>query len=379
MKVAVIGAGYVGLTTALLMNLAHEVDLIECDKDKLNSLKNGKSTINEDLTQQYLNKSRLNYYSFLPAFNYDFIFICVGTPTKFDGSLDMQYVESVMDSIKVHSESLVIIKSTINLGDTERLQEIYKDLRIVFSPEFLRESTAMHDALHPNRLVFGFSDESELYNLNYKFMIKDLYKNIIPGFSKLSIFTLAPSAELIKLASNSYLAVRLSYFNEINRLCDATGANMEDVRKGMCSDPRIGFEYSTPSIGFSGPCLPKDTKALYNLGLENGVDMKTLKGAIYSNSDNFLFYFNKVRDIMKINKFHTILFLGIAFKPYSDDVRTSLPYKLYNLLKDEYECSIYDPRAGYKGIYKCEYDLLIKSTTEYDNEYVEYKEIVIIS
>lgn len=377
MKIAVIGAGYVGMATTILMlqNKQNQVDLIEKDQKRRAYLLDGYSPVVEDGIQDQFTKARtegrINILSSLSTDPYEFIFICVGTPTSENKyELDNQYLINALNSIQ-DQNCPVIIKSTLNVGDTSYYKGEYYNLDLVFSPEFLREGTAFKDSKNPDRIIVG-TDSDKIYQ-----DIINLYKGVLTkaAFKKCKFLKMSStSAEIVKLASNSYLALRLTFFNELSLLCESQGAEIRDVIAGVTSDNRIGDKYASPSIGYAGPCLPKDSKALVHAGSV----MNTVKAAIESNGYLMDYYAGTLNGIIKGLDAHSILMLGIAFKSYSDDIRSSRSAELKNHLKVDGSITVYDPRAGFDTeIAGKSFDLVIVSSEEYVNilERISYKKI----
>lgn len=259
-KIAVIGAGYVGMATALSLarkDHAH-VTIVEVNDKKLSMLSSGISPINEDgMTKSLKHRlgTSISITNRLSAISdTECVFICVGTPSTWNDTLSREYVKEVMyDLDRINYKGYVVIKSTLNLGDSEKFAKYHPYLKIIFSPEFLREGSALKDALNPSRLVFGFT-ENIAYDehLTAKDFFSDLYKYIVGLGSEKVLYVSASSAEMAKLGANSYLATKLTYFNELSNLCTKCGANIKDVRDIICMDPRIGDTYASPSLGYAG-------------------------------------------------------------------------------------------------------------------------------
>lgn len=389
-KITVIGAGYVGIATTLaLASENNRIDLIESNKDRYQMLKDGYCPINEVGMQDRLNKvhkylkvrSHMRWYDA----NSSIIFVCVGTPTMSSGDLDLKYINSVVDHLAMTEyEGLVIIKSTLNLGDVDKISAKYPNLNIAFSPEFLRESTALMDAMNPDRIILGFGPniKKDAWS-GYRRLLEGIYYEALSenAFNNCKFLYMdSISAELVKLASNSYLALRLTYFNELSMLCQNTDANIKDVISGMVLDPRIGSKYATTSIGYAGPCLPKDTLSLAKYADLNGAPLRSLVGAINSNSELFNQWMNYIRKLISDYQVESILVLGVAFKDYSDDIRTSLTCKIIGQLAmiGLEKLDIHDPRCNEEAKLDKSYDMIIISSKEYANlcSYITSKVIV---
>lgn len=390
MNVAVIGAGYVGMATTLaLASEDNQITLIEPGiLDRYKMLKDGKCPLNEDGMQHRFDevKDFIKIKKSIPVKvkDFDIIFVCVGTPHTESGDLDLSFIENVLHDLSRNDyKGLVVIKSTLNLGNTELLAAQY-GLNLAFSPEFLRESTALRDAMNPDRIVLGLSSRipeesrNDFYNL-----IKKFYREGLEGAAYRNcrfIFMNAISAELVKLAANSYLAVRLTYFNELSMLCENIGANIDDVMWGMVNDPRIGMNYATTSIGYAGPCLPKDTQSLAKYANKYRAPLRTLEGTMCSNGELFLRWIKFIDDLSRKNDCKSVLFLGVAFKDYSDDTRTSLSLKLVGrmALRGYETLHIYDPRCDENPELSENYDLIIVSSKEYADKLDEFNPKVIV-
>lgn len=380
MKIAVIGAGYVGMATAILMlqNKQNQVDLIEKDQKRRENLNDKFEPIlpivEEGMEEAYhkaFMEDRVKVLNTIGSDPYDFIFVCVGTPACESGEgLDMNPLMNALNSIE-NQDCPVIIKSTLNVGETRYLSGEYMDLNLVFSPEFLREGTALKDSKNPDRIIIGTDDQATYEK------ILNLYKSILTksALKKCKFIQMSSTAaEIVKLASNSYLALRLTFFNELSMLCESQGAEIKDVVAGITADPRIGNKYAEPSIGYAGPCLPKDIRSLIN----TGAVMNTLKAAVQSNAYLLDYYTATIQGIIHGSEFKNILFLGIAFKSYSDDIRSSRTAELKNKLKVDGSITVYDPRAGFNAeIEGKSFDLVILSSEEYVNmlEKINYKKV----
>lgn len=348
MKIAVAGSGYVGLVTGVcLASKGHQVVCVDVDEEKVALMKRGISPIYEagleDLMKE--NMERLTFTTdYQTAYEAaEVIFIGVGTPEKKDGSANLTYVYRVAKQIAeaVKRDCIVVIKSTVPIGTNERI-EAYIHARIKHSvsievasnPEFLAQGTAIHDTLHAARIVLGVESEKA----------GEILKQVYADFESPILLTNRKSAEMIKYASNDFLALKISYINEIANLCESIGADVEAVSKGMGYDPRIGNRFLNPGIGYGGSCFPKDTKALSWLASFNDKELKTIKAAIEVNENQ------KFRLIKKAKKYYddfdglTVAVLGLTFKPGTDDLREAP--SLVNiplLLEDGAKIKAWDP------------------------------------
>ena len=325
MKIAVAGTGYVGLVTGVcLAEHGHNVTCVDVDEAKVEMMKQGHCPIYEDGLEELMakNRERLAYttdYRFAYQ-DADVIFIGVGTPEKSDGSANLQYIYQVAGQIadSVEKDCVVVIKSTVPIGTNDKI-EIWMNQRkrkavniwIASNPEFLAQGTAVRDTLHASRIVIGAESDYA------RKVLQEVYKD----FDAPVLTTDRRSAEMIKYASNDFLALKISYINEIANLCEIVGANIEDVSKGMGYDSRIGNKFLNAGIGYGGSCFPKDTKALSWLASFNDYELKTIKAAIEVNEQQKLKLIKKSRKYYEDLNGLTVAVLGLTFKPGTDDLR----------------------------------------------------------
>lgn len=326
MKIVVSGTGYVGLVTAVcLAEKGNKVICYDVVKEKIDMLNQGKSPIYEQGLEELMskNKERITYTldKKLAYQDAEVIFIGVGTPEKIDGSANLDYVYAVADDIveNITKDCLVVIKSTVPIGTNFKVEKYIKEklngkyeVEIASNPEFLAQGTAVRDTLEAQRIVIGTHSK----------WAEGILKEIYSKFDKsILVSTDINSAEMIKYASNDFLALKISYINEIANLCEILGANIEDVTKGMGLDGRIGNKFLNAGIGYGGSCFPKDTKALHWLAKINECELKTIKAAIDVNQNQ------KVKLLEKSQKYYdsfkglNVAVLGLAFKPGTDDLR----------------------------------------------------------
>ncbi len=358
MKIVVAGTGYVGLVTGVcLSEVGHSVTCVDVDENKIKTLNEGKSPIFEPDLEELMkkNKEKLTFTldSKKAYEEADVIFVGVGTPEKKDGSANLKYVYEVAKEIaeNVKKDVIVVIKSTVPIGTNKKIEKYLNSnlknkvrIEVVSNPEFLSQGTAVRDTLHAQRIVIG---------VNSKFAEK-VMKEVYDGLGQPYVITDRESAEMIKYASNDFLALKISYMNEIANLCEIVGANIQDVAKGMGMDTRIGNKFLNAGIGYGGSCFPKDTKALSWLANFNDYELKTIKAAIEVNSNQKLKLIKKARKYYDDFEGLNIAVLGLTFKPNTDDLREAP--SLYNipiLLDEGANIKAYDPvgEKNFKKIY----------------------------
>ena len=352
MKIAVAGTGYVGLVTGVaLAHIGHHVTCVDIDEIKIKKMQEGISPIYEEGLEElmHLNKERLTYTTdYKKAYSKaDVIFIGVGTPEKEDGSANLTYLYAVLDQIResVTKDTVVVIKSTVPIDTNDEVEKYLNEkvsglkISIVSNPEFLAQGTAVHDTLYATRIVVGVEDDyaKKIMTKLYKPLTKEPYNVPFLVMDR-------KSAEMVKYASNDFLALKISYINEIANFCEAIGADISLVTKGMSYDPRIGNKFLNPGIGYGGSCFPKDTKALHFLSKEYGCEMKTLKATIEINKNQKLVLINKLEKVFPNLHGLTIGVLGLTFKPGTDDLREAPSIdNIKYLLKQGVIIKAYDP------------------------------------
>jgi UDPglucose 6-dehydrogenase len=353
MKIAVIGTGYVGLVTAAgLAELGHRVVGADKDGEKISRISSGLIPIYEpgleELLAANIRKGRLSFSADLNGVSReaDVIFVCVGTPQHPDGSADMSQIEEASRLIADNLEGykLVVEKSTVPVKTSHWIKRtigLYKKKDTAFdiasNPEFLREGSAVSDFLQPDRIIIGVETDRA----------RDILCNIYDRFKDRLVVTNIDTAELIKHASNSFLALKISYINLISNICEKTDANVEQVAEGMGLDPRIGGRFLKAGIGYGGSCFPKDIKALVKIGEDLGVDMSLLKEADRINLDRVRVIMEKVKQALWILKDKKIAVLGLAFKPETDDIREAPSISVIGeLVREGARLRLCDPQAA---------------------------------
>lgn len=352
MNISVVGTGYVGLVTGVcLSEVGHTVTCIDIDENKLNKLRAGISPIFEpgldELMIKNIKANRLFFTSdHREAFrNVEVIYIAVGTPEKEDGSANLSYVEQVAKDIakNVFDDVVVVTKSTVPVGTNNWIKDVIDanlknkvNVEIVSNPEFLREGSAVYDAFNGDRIVIGAS------NQNTAEILEEINKPFgIPVF-----ITDIRSAEMIKYASNAFLATKISFINEISNLCERVGANVEDVAVGMGQDSRIGTQFLNAGIGYGGSCFPKDTKALVQIAGNVEYEFELLKGVINVNRNQQEILLEKLFNRYDTLEGKKIAVLGLAFKPNTDDMREAASIVMTEkLIQCNAQVVAYDPVA----------------------------------
>lgn len=351
-RIAIIGSGYVGLVTgACFAEVGHKVICVDNDPKKIEILKGGGIPIYEPGLEELVKKNvaagRLRFSSETAdgVNNSEVVFIAVPTPPRPDGSVDMSFVEKVAREIAgaMTDYRIVVDKSTVPVQTGQKVAETIKrynrrslEFDVVSNPEFLREGCAVRDLMQPDRIVIGVSSQRPVARM----------KEIYAPFNAPIIVTDINSAELIKHACNSFLALKISYINAIAAICEASGANVEDVAHGMGLDKRIGRAFLNAGLGYGGSCFPKDLSAFIHIAEELGYDFRLLKEVQKINADQIQRFLKKVRDALWTVKDKTIAVLGLAFKPDTDDMRLAPSLEIIRPLQQEgARIKAYDPKA----------------------------------
>jgi UDPglucose 6-dehydrogenase len=358
MNIAVIGTGYVGLVTGgCLSQLGMNVICMDVNEDKIEKLKNGIIPIYEpgleEVIRENYNSGRLSFTTSIKdaVSNSKVIFIAVGTPPQQDDSADLKYVHQAARDIANYMEDYKVIvnKSTVPVGTGHSVKTEIEDILkqrnktfgfdVVSNPEFLREGTAVKDFLKPDRIVIGAESETAL----------NLMKRIYDVQIQLDIpmvVTNLETAEMIKYASNAFLATKISYINEIADMCDLCNADISVVSKAMGLDNRIGSKFLSPGPGYGGSCFPKDTKALVTIGRNLGYIPKIVESAVEVNDNQSLIMFEKIKNTIGSVENKIVTILGIAFKPETDDIREAPAINIIKMLLDNgAKIKAYDPEA----------------------------------
>ncbi|MET4560703.1 UDPglucose 6-dehydrogenase [Lysinibacillus parviboronicapiens] len=351
MNVGIIGTGYVGLVTgAVLSDIGHVVTCLDINEEKINRLKKGQSPIYEPGLDEILARNtatnRLYFTTnaqeaFAQA---DIIFIAVGTPQGKDGAADLSYIEQAAKDIAINVDHnvIVVVKSTVPVGTNDKVEEIILEnmppglqVHVVSNPEFLREGHAINDTFYGDRIVIGAENS----------IARDKVESLFKSLNIPIVHTNRRSAEMIKYASNAFLAVKISYINQISNLCEAIGADVNAVADGVGMDHRIGRAFLNAGIGYGGSCFPKDTEALAYLARKNDVNLSIVQSAIQANGEQRHIFVQKVISYFKgelVGK--KIAILGLAFKPNTDDMREAPAITIIEeLLKKGAHIKAYDP------------------------------------
>lgn len=394
MKIAVAGTGYVGLVAGVCFaEKGYNVTCVDVNEEKINLMKQGISPIYEEGLEELLCKNlkekRLNFTTnYQDTYkNADMIFIGVGTPELPDGSANLDFVASVSKQIaeNIEKDCLVVVKSTVPVGTNDKVEQFIKDslksnvkVEVASNPEFLAQGHAVRDTLNAKRIVIGTETKEAERKL------KELYK----PFNIPIVSVSRRSAEMIKYASNDFLALKISYINDIANLCELVNANVDDVVKGMSYDDRIGGSFLNAGIGYGGSCFPKDTKALKYIAEKNGYELKTVKAAVEVNEEQKIRLFRKAKERMITFKNIKIAILGLTFKAGTDDLREAPSLKNIQLLlkNGANNINVYDPvgNENMKKIYPNELNYTNTPEEALENAdicfiFTEWKEIKNIS
>lgn len=355
MKISIFGTGYVGLVTGVcLADLGHDVVCCDIDKNKIEELSEGRVPFFEPNLESLVKKNiRAQRISFTDNTaqgidGSEIVFIAVGTPSKKNGEVDLSFVEQVAKNIGKHLRNYAVIvnKSTVPVGTGKKVGGIIKKyykgyFDVASNPEFLREGEAIFDFMNPERIVIGTNSEKsgKILNLLYS------------SFKCPIVNTTIETAEMVKYASNAFLATKISFINEIANICEKVGADVDDVSYAMGLDSRIGDKFLKAGIGYGGSCFPKDVRGLKNIALKNDYEFHLLKSVITVNHKQKVFAIDKARELLGKMAGKKICVWGLAFKSNTDDFRESLAIDIIKLLhKEKVIVSAYDPEADYDKI-----------------------------
>jgi len=354
MKISVFGTGYVGLVVgACLAENGNHVIAVDVDEDKIARLKRGEIPIYEpglsELVARNVAEERLSFTTDFDnaVVSSKILFVAVGTPQGEDGSADMSHVLAVAKGIArvMNERKVVVLKSTVPVGTNRRVKETIASateysVGVVSNPEFLKEGAALDDFLRPDRVVIG-TDEPETAEV-----MEELYRPFVRTGNPILIMD-PESAELTKYAANAMLASRISFMNEIARLCEKVGADVSQVRRAVGSDRRIGHAFLFPGAGYGGSCFPKDIRALVRTARDAGLELKIVEATETVNEDQKLFLLSKIRQHFEGDlKDKTVAVWGLAFKPKTDDMREAPALSLIRgLVREGARVQAYDPEA----------------------------------
>jgi len=355
MKICVIGTGYVGLVTAVCFaELGHNVVGVDIDEKKIENLRNGISPIYEEDVEEFLKKGmdsgKLSFTTDLASVlnDCDVVFNAVGTPPDEQRRVDLKYVWAVAKQVgeNLNRHIVFVNKSTVPVGTASEVEKIIKanlksniDFDVCSNPEFLREGSAIKDFMQPDRIVVGVDSDKA------RQVMADVYKPLTEKGYYLMITDIS-SAELIKYASNAFLATKISFINEIATLCEKVGADISEVAKGIGLDSRIGNKFLNPGPGYGGSCFPKDVDGLISIALDNGVNLRILEAVTDANKSHQLIAIQKIKKHIPNLFGKTIAVWGLAFKAGTDDIRESSSIKLIEkLIQEGAKIQCYDPIA----------------------------------
>ncbi|MCK9604699.1 MAG: UDP-glucose/GDP-mannose dehydrogenase family protein [Candidatus Omnitrophica bacterium] len=356
MNISIIGSGYVGLVSgACFAELGNRVICADNDKQKIAAIKKGIMPIYEpgleELIANNIKKGRLKFSSSIKEAvkGSEVIFIAVGTPSLDNGEADLTGIENVAYNIAINMTSyhLIVEKSTVPVETGKWVKQTISNhakggvkFDVASNPEFLREGSAINDFMHPDRIVVGVESKKA----------EEILTNLYKPLKAPLVITDIKSAELIKHASNAFLATKISFINAVSRICDKVGADVMEVAEGMGLDKRIGQSFLSPGIGYGGSCFPKDLDAFINISEKLGYDFELLRAVKDVNSQQKEFMFKKIRDVLWIIKNKTIGVLGLSFKPNTDDIRNAPALEIIRALQAEgAKIKAYDPSAMKKA------------------------------
>jgi UDPglucose 6-dehydrogenase len=353
MHVGVVGTGYVGLVTgACFAEMGNDVILMDIDEEKIQDLSKGRVPIYEPGLDQMIARNvaekRLKFTTDIEYTVQKSLinFIAVGTPPEADGSADLRQVFAVAEAIgkSMNTYKIIVTKSTVPAGTTHRVRDIISELTthpfdVASNPEFLKEGNAIDDCMKPDRVVIGVDD------VRGGEILKELYSPFVRTDKPIVVMDVL-SSELTKYASNAMLATRISFMNELSRLCERVGADIERVRSGMGADPRIGTQFLFPGIGYGGSCFPKDVEALYHTGQEYGIELNILNSVQQANKSQRAHFLKRILEHFDSVDGKLFAVWGLSFKPRTDDMREAPSLDVIRgLLEKGAKVRVYDPVA----------------------------------
>lgn len=358
MNIAIVGTGYVGLVSGTCFaEMGNNVTCVDVDQKKIDKLQNGEMPIYEpgleDLVKRNVGYDRLHFTTDITEVldDVEVVFSAVGTPPDEDGSADLKYVLAVAREFgrNINKYTILVTKSTVPVGTAKKVKAVIQEeldkrgvnipFDVASNPEFLKEGAAIKDFMSPDRVVVGIESkqaEEAMAKLYHPFLIQNFRV----------IFMDIPSAEMAKYAANAMLATRISFMNDIANLCERMGANVDNVRKGIGADARIGQKFLYAGCGYGGSCFPKDVKALIHMGVDNGYHMQVIEAVERVNENQKTIVYNKLLMLMGDVKDKTIAMLGLAFKPETDDMREAPALVVIEkLLEAGASVRVFDPIA----------------------------------
>lgn len=349
-NITVVGAGYVGLANSFLIGLSQVVTLIDIDENKIEALKNGVSPINDQFIQKYIDEVNVAYTTDKQQAYTDADVIFIATDTNYDDELNKFNLSSLKGALADISKYaspgiIIVIKSTVPIGFTDEMQVLYPNYKLIFSPEFLREGYALYDNLYPDRIVIGGSEKHcEETNMIAKLLSKNVMKPDVP-----LVLMSNREAEVVKLFANTYLAMRVSFVNELDTYCQASSLRTSNVLDAIGYDHRIGRDYWNPSFGYGGYCLPKDTKQLNSEYVSHDIPQNLVSNIVKSNETRKQFICEQIERLIDFDKSKVIGVYRVVAKKGINNFRSSAVLDIvYQLTEKGYTIMIFEPYAGAK-------------------------------